>query len=201
MPQTLSHGPIQTPPLPWESGATLPYKSHTAVSIGSERGTQRSGWGHSWPWRRGSAPERGQGEEGLAPAQLRPIWQSCPCALALPAWPGTVPGPLGPHGSRAPAAVEWASSVACGRTTPLGPVAAGARTSSQLTRSAASATCVLAQVRRAGEDQGVPCPGIRAPCGTSGSSAGPCPRLRPLVWPFFLHSAWRLVTLEPLVLV
>lgn len=86
----------------------------------------------------------------LCQRQFHFVLQSCPCALALAVGQRTVPGPPGARGSRVPAAVGWASSVACGRTIPPGLVDTGAQTSLQPTRSAASATCVLAQVRHTG---------------------------------------------------
>ena len=112
--------------------------------------------------------------------QLSFVWscpgpQSCPCAPALAAWPGTVPGRPGPRGNLAPEAAGWASSAGCGRTTPQGPAGTGALTSSLLTRSTASATCGLAQVRPAAEDQDAPFPGIMCPCGASISAHDPAP--------------------------
>ena len=123
--------------------------------------------GHSQPRPRKSALELWKGGWGsgdwlqLSVVLFHP--QSCPCAPAPAACPGTVPGPLGPHGSHAPAAVGQASSAACGPTTPQGPADTGAPMCLQPTRNAASATCGLAQVWWVVSPAGLPFLSISAP--------------------------------------
>lgn len=144
--------------------------------------------GHSQPPLRRLALELGRGGWGsggwlqLSGLLSRP--QSCPCARAPAAWPGTVPGPPGPRGSRAPAAVGWASSAACGPTTPQGPADTGAPTCLQPTRNAASATCELAQVRWVVSAQ-PDCPSLASvPHPTPGPSisSGTSPQARGTLW-------------------